>query len=252
MLAGSPMIGSMGPHHRAQLAAAVAQFLADIRRLGRAKLRNERDRFLATLEPSRARSAVTKEVRRPPRRQAKSPGRRLRAATSGQSSASATATRRTRTAGAVKPTPPSGGRRSTATRPAPEPATAAPRQASAPVNMQGAPPRVGAVEATPATPVGLAAQAIAAPQANAALVIAAPVTATPATEASSVPTVQAVAMPATEGRRLGVPAAGEQDHGGRQDSARRRGTVKCLAGPRATASSETMTAWTSSSTPRLS
>jgi cold shock protein len=192
------MIGSMSPHHRAQLAAAVAQFLADIRRLGRAKLRNERDRFLGTLEPSRARPAATKEVQRPARERAKSPRRGVGAPTTGRSPASATATRRARNAGAVKPSPPPGQRRSRATRPARGPATDAPRQASAPVHE---------------------------PQANATPVNAAPVIATPATEVSGVPDV-AGAVPATDVRRQGEPAARERDHEGRQHSARRRGTVK--------------------------
>jgi CspA family cold shock protein len=75
----------------------------------------------------------------------------------------------------------------------------------------------------------LAAPAIAAPQANATPVIAAPVTATPATEASRRPDV-AVDVPATEVRRQGEPATRARDHGGRRDSARRRGTVKWFSG----------------------
>jgi len=48
----------MRSDHRAQLAAAVAQFLADIRRLARTVLQERRDRLLATVEPSRDRKAA--------------------------------------------------------------------------------------------------------------------------------------------------------------------------------------------------
>jgi hypothetical protein len=40
-------------------AAAVARFLADVRRLARAKLRDERDRLLTTIGPSQMRPAAT-------------------------------------------------------------------------------------------------------------------------------------------------------------------------------------------------
>lgn len=49
----------MHPDHRAQLAAAIARFLADIRRLAREVRPQERDRLLTALDPKRARSAAS-------------------------------------------------------------------------------------------------------------------------------------------------------------------------------------------------
>ncbi len=52
----------MQSDHRAQLATAVARFLADIRRLARTLLQEQRDRLLATVEPLRDRSAARARV----------------------------------------------------------------------------------------------------------------------------------------------------------------------------------------------
>jgi hypothetical protein len=49
----------MHPAHRAQLAAAIARFQADIRRLARDARPQERDRLLTALDPRRARSAAS-------------------------------------------------------------------------------------------------------------------------------------------------------------------------------------------------
>src|SRR5678816_1472896 len=49
---------SMRPAHRAQLAAAIARFQADIRRLAREVRPRERDRPLTALDPMRARSVA--------------------------------------------------------------------------------------------------------------------------------------------------------------------------------------------------
>ena len=54
----------MRPDHRAQLAAAVARFQADIRRLVRTVPRQERDRLLARLDPTRVRPAATRRTRK--------------------------------------------------------------------------------------------------------------------------------------------------------------------------------------------
>lgn len=48
----------MLPAHRAQLAAAIARFQTDLRRLAQAVPSGERDRLLNTLDPARARSAA--------------------------------------------------------------------------------------------------------------------------------------------------------------------------------------------------
>jgi len=66
----------MRSDHRAQLAAAVARFLADIRRLARTVLQEQRDRLLATVEPSRDRRAARVRVSVP------GPAARLPAASS--------------------------------------------------------------------------------------------------------------------------------------------------------------------------
>ena len=141
-----------------------------------------------------------------------------------------TAGRRARKASPVKPAQ-SGKRRPAAARPDHEPATAPPRQASAPVTVQGGPAKLAAAQPTRATssvtgaPALNAAPMIAAAQTNTLPGIAAPLTATATTAISSGPGV-AVAVSATELRRPGEPAASVRDHDNGQDSARRRGTVK--------------------------
>lgn len=221
----------MGPHHRAQLAIAVAQFLAEIRRLARAKLRNEHDRLLTTLEPSRAPPAATAtSMPQPTRGRAKPPDRRAQAAVTGPSRGSMTAGRRARKASPVKPAQ-LGKRRPVAARPDREPATVPPRQASAPATVQGGRAKLAAAPAARATssvtgaPAVNAAPMIAAAQTNTLPGTSAPLTATAATAISNGPGV-AVAVSATEVRRPGEAAANVRDHDGEQDSARRRGTVK--------------------------
>lgn len=221
----------MGPHHRAQLATAVAQFLAEIRRLARAELRNERDRLLTTLEPSRARPAATAtSMRQPTRGRPNPPDRRAQAAVTGPSRGSMTAGRRARRASPVKPAQ-SGKRRPAAAGLDREPATAPPRQASSPATVRGGPAKLAPAQATRVTssvndaPAVNAAPMIAAAQKNTLPEIAAPLTAIATTATSNGPGV-AVAVSATEVRRSGEPAASVRDHDGGQDSARRRGTVK--------------------------
>jgi CspA family cold shock protein len=64
----------MRPDHREELASAVEGFLADIRRLARVALQQQRDRFLGTAKPARVRpaakpkTAVTHVARNQPRK----------------------------------------------------------------------------------------------------------------------------------------------------------------------------------------
>jgi hypothetical protein len=57
----------MSPDHRAQLAAAIAQFQANIRRLCQSVRLEERDRLLAALDPKRARPAAARADTAKPR-----------------------------------------------------------------------------------------------------------------------------------------------------------------------------------------
>lgn len=178
------MIGSMRPHHRAELAAAVARFLANIRRLARAKLRSERDRFLATIDPSRAQPTGTTSMRPPAVGRPKVPARRARAVTTGPSRRAATAAQRARKPdAAVKATQPEATRASATRPPATAAATVPPRRARMPDSVQRTRASAAAVEITPATTPTSAALAKA-PQVSAAPTSAAPVSAAPTIETS--------------------------------------------------------------------
>lgn len=70
----------MRPDHRAQLAAAIARFQADIRRLVQTVRPEERERLLATLDPARARpktatAGTRASTEATPRRQPATPAR---------------------------------------------------------------------------------------------------------------------------------------------------------------------------------
>jgi CspA family cold shock protein len=213
----------MRPHHRAQLAAAVARFLADIRRLARAKLRSERDRFLATIDPSHALPTGTTSTRPAAVGRLKAPVRRARAVTAGPSRGPATAARRTRKPdAAVKATQPEVTRAS-ATRP---PATAAaavpPRRARTPAAVQGTRTSAAVVETTPATTPTRAALTKTAPV-SAAPTIAALVSAAPTIETSP---GSAIATPATAASSHAAQAPQSRDHEDRHETARCRGIVK--------------------------
>src|SRR5690606_28381006 len=56
----------MRPDHRAQMAAAIARFLAEIRRLVQAVPRQERERLLSVLDPARAQPAAGAATPRQP------------------------------------------------------------------------------------------------------------------------------------------------------------------------------------------
>lgn len=209
----------MRPHHRAQLATAVARFLADIRRLARTKLRSERDRLLTTIDRSRTPEA-TSNPRALAGGRAQTAGQRPRAATAGPTRRPATAARRTRKAGvAAKPPLPK----------VPEPSAARPaapwherRPAASPRTKAS----VAAVEIRPAPTGPEAPRTNAAPAStppgSAATTIAGPASAAPTIEASS---NSAVAISATD---VNSPAEPQQlpDHEDWHESGRCRGTVK--------------------------
>jgi hypothetical protein len=78
--AASTMIAPMRPDHRAQLAAAVARFQADIRRLARAVLRQERDRLLTTVDPTSPRAKAAAGMQEDQARQERQESARIRQA----------------------------------------------------------------------------------------------------------------------------------------------------------------------------
>jgi CspA family cold shock protein len=213
----------MHPHHRAELAAAVARFLANIRRLARAKLRSERDRFLATIDPSRAQPTGTTSTRPPAVGRPKAPARRARAVTAEPSRRSATAARRTRKPDvAVKATQPEATRASATRPPAKAAATVPPRRGRAPAAVQGTRTNAAAVETTPATTATSAGLTRAAPV-SAAPTIAAPVSAAPTIETSP---GSAIATPATAASSHAAQAPQSRNHEDRHETARCRGIVK--------------------------
>jgi CspA family cold shock protein len=204
----------MHPHHHAELAAAVARFLADVRRLARVKLRDHRDQLLATIAPSHVRPAATTGTRPPTRGRKTAPRGRPQAVTAGRSRRSVTAAQQPHKG---RPTPPEVPRPSAPRPAATDAAAALPRRTRTPAAVQGACARVAAIEATPAT------LAISAPPIPVTREEAAPVRATPTTEASP---GASVAAPTTDVGRHAGPAPSMHDHNGGQESVRCRGTVK--------------------------
>ena len=227
------MIGSMRPHHRAELAAAVARFLANIRRLARAKLRSERDRFLATIDPSRAQPTGTTSMRPPAVGRPKAPARRARAVTTGPSRRAATAAQRTRKPdAAVKATQPEATRASATRPPATAAATVPPRRARTPDAVQRTRASAAAVEITPATTPTSAALAkapqLSAAPTSAALAKAPQLSAAPISAAPTIETSprSAIATPATAASSHADQAPQSRNHEDGHETARCRGIVK--------------------------
>lgn len=215
----STMLGSMRPHHRAQLATAVARFLADIRRLARTKLRSERDRLLTAIDPSRAPEA-TSNPRQLARERPQTAGRRPRVATAEPTRRPATAARRARKPGVAAEPPEQRVPEPSAARPA------APRRTRSPSAPPRTHARVAAVEIGPAPTGPEAARTKAAsastPPGVAVTTIAAPASAAPTIEASANSAV------ATSAADVNSPAEAPKlpDHEELHKSGRRRGTVK--------------------------